>query len=224
MDERSKKLAYINIMANFLIIIGVVLILLSYSQVIYDEVWYKFKSLKKQEYTLQTASNATKKSVFSKFLSSSPVLIKPVNTNFSIVIEKIDVNAPINADVSVIDAKKYFESLKTGVAHAGSSNYPSTEAGNVYLFAHSSINFWQLGRYAKTFNLLRKLTNGDKVHVFYKGKDYVYEVVNKETIKGFNTYPLKRAVIESILTLQTCDPPGTTINRLVVTAKLVEVR
>jgi len=224
MDERSKKLAYINIVANCLIVTGVVIILLSYSQVIYDEVWYKFKSLKKQEYTLQTTSNATKESVFSKFLSSSPVLIKPVNTYFSIVIEKIDVNAPINADVSVIDAKKYFESLKTGVAHAGSSNYPSTEPGNVYLFAHSSINFWQLGKYAKTFNLLRKLTNGDKVHVFYKGKDYVYEVVNKETIKGFNTYPLKRAVIEPILTLQTCDPPGTTLNRLVVTAKLVEVR
>ena len=226
MDEGSKKLAYINIVANFLIVAGILFILLAYSQVIYDEVWYKFKSLKKQEYILQAGmvKESAKESVFSKFLSSSPVLIKPVNTSFSIVIEKIDVNAPINADVSVIDSKKYFESLKTGVAHAASSNYPSTEPGNVYLFAHSSINFWQLGKYAKTFNLLRKLANGDKIHVFYEGKDYIYEVVNKETMKGFNTYPLKRAVIESILTLQTCDPPGTTLNRLVVTAKLVEVR
>ncbi|EKE00377.1 MAG: hypothetical protein ACD_22C00036G0004, partial [uncultured bacterium] len=32
-----------------------------------------------------------------------------------------------------------------------------------------------------------------------------------------------RPVIEPILTLQTCDPPGTTINRLIVTAKLEKV-
>lgn len=223
MNEGTKKFS---IVANFLIVAGILFVLLAYSQVIYGEIWYRFKSLKKQEYTLQTAGDkgAVKESVFSKFLSSSPVLIKPVNTNFSIVIEKIDVNAPINADVSVIDEKEYLESLKTGIAHAASSNYPSSESGNVYLFAHSSINFWQLGKYAKTFNLLRKLVNGDKIHVFYENKDYVYEVVNKEIMKGWNTYPLKRAVIEPILTLQTCDPPGTTLNRLVVTAKLIEVR
>ena len=51
----------------------------------------------------------------------------------------------------------------------------------------------------------------------------MYEVVNKEIVKGWNTNPLTRPTIEPILTLQTCDPPGTTINRYVVTAKLVEV-
>jgi len=231
MNEGTKKLTYVSIVANCLVVAGILFILLAYGQVIYDEVWYRLKSLKKQEYTLQAGlpaqaggGQAVKESVFSKFLSSSPILIKPVNKDFSIVIEKIDVNAPINADVSVIDEKEYLGTLKTGVAHAASSSYPSTEPSNVYLFAHSSINFWQLGKYAKTFNLLRKLVNGDKVHIFYEGKDYVYEVMNKEIVKGFNTYPLKRAVIEPILTLQTCDPPGTTLNRLVVTAKLVEVR
>jgi LPXTG-site transpeptidase (sortase) family protein len=72
------------------------------------------------------------------------------------------------------------------------------------------------------FNLLRKLDFGDRIHIFYKGETFIYEVVNKEVMKGWNTYPITRSVVEPILTLQTCDPPGTTINRLVVTAKLIE--
>lgn len=165
-----------------------------------------------------------KDSVFARYLSSKPIHIQPVSRDFGIVIEKIGVNAPIVPDVPVYDEKAYNEALKTGVAHASSSDYPSREPGNVYLFAHSSINFWELGKYAQVFNLLRKLEFGDKVHIFYKDRDYVYRVVNKEISKGFDTYALTRPVIEPLLTLQTCDPPGTTLNRLVVTAKLIEVR
>lgn len=128
------------------------------------------------------------------------------------------------ADVAVTDESVYKESLKHGVAHALSSSYPSKEPGNVYLFAHSSLNFWELGKYAQVFNLLRKLEAGDRVHIFYEGGDFEYRVVNKEVYKGFNTHALTRPVIEPLLTLQTCDPPGTTLNRLVVTAKLVGVR
>jgi len=47
--------------------------------------------------------------------------------------------------------------------------------------------------------------------------------MNKEAMKGWNTQPLSRPVLEPVLTLQTCDPPGTTINRYVVTAVLKDV-
>ena len=60
------------------------------------------------------------------------------------------------------------------------------------------------------------------MNIFYQGDRYVYKVVNREVVKGWNTTSITRSVIEPILTLQTCDPPGTTINRLVVTAKLLE--
>ena len=108
------------------------------------------------------------------------------------------------------------------MAHSIASDYPTTSPSNVYLFAHASLNFWSLGKYATVFNLLRKLEYGDKIHLFYKDDQYVYEVVNKETVKGWDTSSITRSVIEPILTLQTCDPPGTTINRFVVTAKLLE--
>ncbi len=209
--------------ANLLILIGVVFILLAVGPLIYDEIWYSVKELKHQEFTLNNPQ-AQGDSAFARLLSSKPILINPVNTEFSIVIEKIGVNAPIKADVSVTDEKAYLEALKDGIAHAVTSPYPSQEAGNVYLFAHSSLNFWQLGRYSRVFNLLRKLEIGDKIHVFYEGKEFVYKTVNIEVLDGWNTYPLTRPVIEPTLTLQTCDPPGTTLNRLVVTANLIEMR
>ena len=215
---RGFRLAF----SNLLILVGFVLLILTYGPLIKDEFWYMFKELKSQKYVLNDP-RGTDDSAFARFLTNKSVSLKPVNTSFSVVIEKIGVNAPIVADVSVTDKNAYMEALKSGVAHASVSDYPSEKPGNVYLFAHASIDFWRLGRYATVFNLLRKLEKGDKVHVFYKGDDYIYEVINKEVQKGFNTFPLTRTTIEPILTLQTCDPPGTTLNRLIVTAKLVKV-
>jgi sortase A len=183
------------------------------------------KEARNQEYSLTVQESASvEDSVFARFLSTSPVKIEPVDKNFGIVIERIGVNAPVVPDVTVTDEDKYIEALKRGVAHSVTSSYPSEEPGNVYIFAHASLNFFRLGRYATVFNLLRKLEWGDRIHIFYEGDTYVYEVVNREVVKGWNTYPINRPVIEPILTLQTCDPPGTTINRMVVTAKLVEVQ
>ncbi|HLC93656.1 MAG TPA: sortase [Patescibacteria group bacterium] len=215
---RGFRLAF----SNLLILVGFVLLILTYGPLIKDEFWYMFKELKSQKYVLNDP-RGTDDSAFARFLTNKSVSLKPVNTSFSVVIEKIGVNAPIVADVSVTDKNAYMEALKSGIAHASVSDYPSEKPGNVYLFAHASIDFWRLGRYATVFNLLRKMEKGDKVHVFYKGDDYIYEVINKEVQKGFNTFPLTRTTIEPILTLQTCDPPGTTLNRLIVTAKLVKV-
>lgn len=223
MPKTSKKL--LNIIGNLFLIVGLLLLTVAYGPIIYDEIWYWLKTQKNQEIELNAPeAESVKDSPFARLLSSKPIDIDPVNKDFSVVIEKIGVNAPINKDVAVTSKKAYNKALETGIAHASVSSYPSKEAGNVYLFAHSSLNFWELGKYAKTFNLLRKLGLGDKVHVFYEGKDYVYEVMNEEVYNGWNTYPLERASIEPILTLQTCDPPGTTLNRLVITAKLLEVK
>ncbi len=210
------------VVPNATIFAGLTLVALSFAPFVRDEVWYFFKQSKGQNFTLD--DEGQRDSIFARYLSSKPIRVEPVSRDFGIVIEKIGVNAPVVPDVSVADERAYNEALRSGVAHASSSDYPSKEPGNVYLFAHSSLNFWELGRYAQVFNLLRKLEVGDKIHIFYKGQDFVYRTVNKEVHKGFNTYSLTRPVIEPLLTLQTCDPPGTTINRLVVTAKLVEVR
>lgn len=210
------------VLPNTFIVAGLLLVSVAVVPYLRDEVWYFIKQKTGQEFMLG-GQTGHRDSVFARYLSSTPILVEPVDRQFGIVIEKIGINAPVVADVAVSDESAYKESLKHGVAHASSSSYPSKEPGNVYLFAHSSLNFWELGKYAQTFNLLRKLEVGDKIHVFYEDTDFVYRVVNKEIYKGFNIYPLTRPVIEPLLTLQTCDPPGTTLNRLVVTARLVKV-
>lgn len=223
MDRSAPKRHNIITLSSAMVAVGFFLLYMTFGSIIFDEVWFFIKEMKGQEFRLLGKKDETvEDSVFARFLSSRPILIEPVNTDFSLVIEKIGVNAPIVADVSVADQDAYNEALKQGIAHASTSRYPSSKPGNVYLFAHASINFWRLGKYAKVFNLVRKLELGDRIHVFYKGEPFVYEVVNKEVLKGWNTYPLTRPVVEPILTLQTCDPPGTTLNRLVVTAKLIE--
>ena len=220
--NESKKKSILNL-PNILIFLGVLFLLMSFGPLIGQEVWYFFKEIKNQQYSLD-AKNGEKDSVFARFLTSDPIKLEPVNRDFSIVIEKIGVNAPIVKDVSITDENAYKNALKLGVAHAISSDYPTTSPSNVYLFAHASLNFWDLGKYATVFNLLKKLNYKDKIHIFYNNSDYVYEVMNKEIVKGWDTKPITRPVIEPILTLQTCDPPGTTLNRLVVTAKLLEVK
>ena len=207
---------------NFLIVLGIFFLTLSFGPLIVSEVWFFFKELKSQEYSLEV-EDGQKDSVFARFLSKNPIKLNPVNTNFALVIEKIGVNAPIVANVSVSNEDVYKRALKEGVAHAISSDYPTKVPSNVFLFAHASLNFWEFGKYSTVFNLLRKLNYTDKIHIFYNGKDFVYEVANKEVVKGWNTNPITRPTIEPILTLQTCDPPGTTLNRYVVTAKLIEV-
>lgn len=213
------KTAFWKMIPNLLVGAGLLLILLAVIPYLRDEAWYMLEQAKGQQFVL--SGSGQKDSVFARYLTSSPILLTPVNTEFSLVIEKIGVNAPVVADVAVTDESAYNQALEFGVAHAGTSSYPSREPGNVYLFAHTSLDFWKVGKYAQVFNLLRKLEIGDTVHVFYQGEDFAYRVVNREVYRGFNTYALTRPVLEPLLTLQTCDPPGTTLNRLVVTAKLI---
>jgi LPXTG-site transpeptidase (sortase) family protein len=210
--------------SSLLILLGVVFIILSFWPLIKDEIRFYFMELKHQKYALGAVDVAKEETVFGRLLTTRSISIQPVNKVFEIVIERIGVNAPIVADVATNNEQMYKEALKSGVAHAASSDYPSEKPGNVYLFAHASLNFWDLGKYSTVFNLLKKLSFGDRIHIFYKGRTFVYEVVNKEVVTGWNTNSITRATIEPILTLQTCDPPGTTLNRFIVTAKLKEVQ
>lgn len=223
-QKRTQELTKIKhaYLPTFLIYFGLLFLVMAYGPLFLDEVRYRLSLIRNQKFVLNDSA-AQNDSVFARYLTSQNINLRPANTSFSIVIEKLGVSAPVVADVSVTSDEDYLAALRSGVAHASTSPYPSENPGNVYLFAHSAVNFWELGRYAGVFNLARKLEIGDTIHIFYKESDYKYVVVNKEVLNGWDTYPLTRSVVEPTLTLQTCDPPGTTLNRLIVTAKLEEV-
>lgn len=152
-----------------------------------------------------------------KTLPQTKPPLEPPNTDFSIVIPKIEAAAPIIANINPFDSSKYLPALQKGVAHAAGTSFPG-QGGNVYLFAHSTDAFYNVGRYNAVFYLIGKLEKGDEVDVYYKGDNYAYEVTEKKVVDAKAIKYIGDFGGKDILTLQTCYPPGTTLKRLVVIA------
>lgn len=151
----------------------------------------------------------------------SPLAIAPEDTEFGIVIPKIAANSRVIANVDPAKFSVYIEALKHGVAHAEGTAYPG-QIGNSFLFAHSVGNFWEVNRWNAVFYLLRELDPGDEVDVFYKGQRYIYLVYDKKIVLPSDTEYIEPQADFPKLTLQTCWPPGTTLRRLLVFARLKE--
>lgn len=156
-------------------------------------------------------------------LIAPPLSVVPVNKSNSLIIEKIDVNSPVIWDVNVIDENAYNEALKNGVAHALGTQLPTEEPGNTYIFAHSTLNPLEIERYSAVFTLLHRLEPGDSIIIFKDEIRYDYVIESKDIVGSFDLDPLKRQPDYPMLTLQTCDPPGVPLNRLIITAKLFSV-
>lgn len=168
---------------------------------------------------LKIKPNIKEKGLLAKAIKFDQVeFLIPQDPNFSLVIPKIGANAKIFANVDASDEKIYLEVLKKGVAHAAGTAFPG-EGGHIFLFAHSTDYFWNVGFYNAIFYLLHKLEAGDEVNIFYKGKRYVYKVIDKKVVNPSQVEYLTRKTNREFLTLQTCWPPGTTLKRLLVFAK-----
>ncbi|OGC38666.1 hypothetical protein A2V54_02735 [candidate division WWE3 bacterium RBG_19FT_COMBO_53_11] len=216
------KVFAIKMLSNALILGAIFYSLLSFWDIIQQEALYAYWKIRGQTFTVDEIKEEEPPAVspFAALLAQpTPLKVTPKSTQFGIVIEKIGVNAPVIANVSVTDKRAYLKALETGVAHAQGTAKPG-QIGNAYLFAHSSLDFWNFGPYSGVFNLLRKLDKGDRIVVFYKGQRFDYYVTDKQVVSGFDTKPLTRTFATPHLTLQTCDPPGVALNRMIITAEL----
>jgi len=144
---------------------------------------------------------------------------KPINLDFSIIIPKIFVNAPVKKNIDPANYQEYSQTLKTAVAHAKGSSLPD-QTGNTYLFAHSSLLPWERTKYGPVFFLLPKLKKGDDIYIFYKEKKYHYKVGKIQIVSPDKTGFLYTQTNTHLLTLQTCYPPGSNTQRLIIQAKL----
>jgi sortase A len=151
----------------------------------------------------------------------TPTKIIAVDKNFSIVIPKIGANTKVIKNVDPYNSNVYQQALSKGVAHAKGSALPNAD-GNTFLFAHSSDNFINANRYNSVFYLLYKLKVDDSIYLAYKGKVLEYSVLSMQYVNPENIEYLSPTYGSNTLTLMTCWPPGTTLKRLVVIAKLVE--
>ena len=74
-----------------------------------------------------------------------------------------------------------------------------------------------------TFYSLDKLANGDKIIVYWEGKEYDYTVIDTKVVPP-TAIEIEKSTTEKQLTLYTCTPLWSAKNRLVVIAKLDEER
>lgn len=145
-------------------------------------------------------------------------VLTPPDTSFSVVIPKIGASAKVFPNVDATDEKTFLPLLQQGVAHAKGSVFPGM-SGNIYLFAHSTDNWWHVGQYNAVFYLVKDLSNGDSIIVFFEGRRYDYVVTQKLVLDATDVSLLTRDHSGSeTLVLQTCWPPGTTWKRLYIVA------
>lgn len=145
--------------------------------------------------------------------------ITPVNTDFSIVIPKINANALVVKNVDPFNSQIYQQALTKGVAHAKGTSTPD-KPGNTFIFAHSAGNWYQANQFNAVFYLLNKLVGGDEIIVYYQNQKYEYIVQETKLVDSKNTSYMSINSPQPQLTLMTCWPPGTTLKRLIVIAIL----
>jgi len=136
-----------------------------------------------------------------------------------LIIPKINVDAPI-IWLKTVDEQTMLAELEKGVVHYANTSKPG-EGGNCAITGHSSNYWWSQGKYNTVFALLDKLTNGDKAIILKDGKKYVYEMTGNEIVSP-NQVSVLDPTKEPTLTLITCYPVGTNLNRLVVRLKQIE--
>jgi len=151
--------------------------------------------------------------------ASSPPPLSPADTDFGILIPNIAATAKIIAQVDPYTPSAYQQALTQGVAHARGTALPG-QVGNVFLFSHSSANFYEASRYNSVFYLLHHLEVGDDIDLYYQGEKFTYQVSGTKIVPATAVSYLQSNSSKPTLTLMTCWPPGTTISRLLVFATL----
>ncbi|HYH75420.1 MAG TPA: sortase [Candidatus Saccharimonadales bacterium] len=156
----------------------------------------------------------------SRTVSATPIIVDSDSVAPSavpeVIIPKINVQIPVVYDVTSMAEADIQEGLERGVVH-----YPTTvvpgQQGNAAIFGHSSNNIFNKGKYKFAFALLRQLEPGDVFYLTYDQKVYSYRVFAKKVVAPSEVSVLNPVEGKPVTAaLITCDPPGTSTNRLVV--------
>ena len=156
----------------------------------------------------------------SRKINDTPVIVSTASANVGsdpkVLIPKINVEIPVDYSQTTTDESQIELALDKGIVHYPITSKPG-ELGNAAFFGHSSNNIFNPGKYKFAFVLLHNLVEGDVFYLTRDGKTYAYKVFSKRIVP-----PTEVSVLDPVAghpataTLITCDPPGTSINRLIV--------
>ncbi len=104
----------------------------------------------------------------------------------------------INLTKGFVDKRSTENDVEKNILVIEGSNYPDVEKGNLILAGHSGTG-WKA-----FFNELYQLSNNDQAYVTYKGKKYVYNLVNIYKQPKVGKVAIYRNYDKTTLTLITC--------------------
>ena len=221
---------------NFLVLFAIFGVLATFGPALYYEVSFKIVQARGIKYTVSDTQTSPlgeilkkqKKNVISEGLSGGfaqvlagpkEQILIPKDTDFSILIPRLGTSTKVFPNVDPSNQNEFLPILQQGVAHAKGTVFPGMQ-GNIYFFAHSTDNFWDVGRYNAVFYLLKDLKPGDDIIVFFENQRHNYVVTESKIVDPQDVSFITQAKTgkEQVI-LQTCWPPGTTWKRLLVFAK-----
>lgn len=156
----------------------------------------------------------------SRHASATPIIVDASSVAPSatpeVIIPKINVEIPVDYTQTTTQESVIEDALDNGTVHYPSTSKPG-EKGNAAIFGHSSNNIFNPGKYKFAFVLLHTLVPGDIFYLTYNNKIYSYRVYDKQIVSPSTVSVLDPVAGKTATaTLITCDPPGTSLNRLVV--------
>ena len=167
---------------NFLVLFAIFGVLATFGPALYYEAQYRIIQVRGVRFSVAkeipiVPTNETSEPVPKPTISFADILsgpkeqiLIPIDPLFSILIPKIGANARVFPNVDPSNPNVFLPILQNGVAHSQGTFFPG-QKGNIYLFAHSTDNFWDVGRYnaifylgsANTINLCQAVPGGQQV-------------------------------------------------------------
>lgn len=211
-EEKSKsKVGYSKYLGILLLLVGLAILFFTYQPLIWSYFDYIFSS--KQVENIQVKVTPKGQEITTEIKKDTEIVF--VNSDFGLYIPKIQANAKVLKDINPYNENEYTNALISGIAHAKGSALPN-EDGNVFLFAHSAVNFYERRKYNVYFYLLNELEKDDPIYVSYQGEIYNYKVLEVKIVNPENTQYLGKYLDQDTLTLMTCWPAGANIKRTIV--------
>lgn len=156
-------------------------------------------------------------------VSESALIVDPTASNAVgpdpvLIIPRIGVEVPIVWDANAADQNSLNAAMDKGVAwfNIKGANARPGEVGNFVLSGHSSNDWLDQGDYKFIFARLEQLADGDTVYVNYNSTRYTYQITKRVVVKPTDVAALTQPTDKPIITLITCTPLGTALNRLLV--------
>ena len=209
--NNKKKVGYLKYIGILLLLSGLTVLTFTFSPIISAYLKYYFNPEPKKEVRVEIVEEKDE-----DMQEEEDEEIVFLNEDFGLYIPKIGANAKVIENVDPYDEDEYINALYSGVAHAKGSSTPNRN-GNVFLFAHSAVNFYERRKYNVYFYLLGELKKDDPIYVSYEGDIYTYKVLETKKVNPTEVEYLGTYLDKDTLTIMTCWPAGMNVKRIIVT-------